>query len=86
MRRGGSSAFYHARAEIARPFTLPRCGSASALARAKTLAPTIRKLRASGITSANGIANALNEQGITTAQGKRWTARAIIAVEQRLSH
>ena len=58
---------------------------AKALARAKALAPTIRKLRASGITSANGIANALNEQGIATAQGKRWTARAVINVEQFMS-
>jgi len=55
---------------------------AKALARAKALAPTIGKLRASGITSANGIANALNEQGVTTAQGKCWTARAVINVEQ----
>lgn len=35
-----------------------------ALARAKALAPTIRKLRADGITSANGLANALNRKSL----------------------
>jgi hypothetical protein len=33
-------------------------------------------------TSANGLAAALNDQGIATAQGKRWTARAVINIEQ----
>jgi len=53
-----------------------------ALARAKALAPTLHKLRGGGITSANGLAAALNDQGIATAQGKRWTARAVINIEQ----
>jgi DNA invertase Pin-like site-specific DNA recombinase len=57
---------------------------AKALARARMLAPTFRKLRTDGITSANGMAAALNEQGIATAQGKRWTARAVINVERLL--
>jgi len=55
---------------------------AKALARAKALTPTFRKLRADGITSANGLAATLNEQGIATAQGKHWTARAVINIEQ----
>jgi DNA invertase Pin-like site-specific DNA recombinase len=58
---------------------------AKALARARVLAPTFDRLRASGITSANGLANALNEQGIATAQGKRWTARAVINLERFMS-
>jgi DNA invertase Pin-like site-specific DNA recombinase len=57
---------------------------AKALARARMLAPTFRTLRTDGITSANGLAAALNEQGIATAQGKRWTARAVINVERLL--
>ncbi len=55
---------------------------AKALARAKALTPTIRELRTAGVTSANGIARALNERGIATARGKRWSARAVIAVEK----
>jgi DNA invertase Pin-like site-specific DNA recombinase len=55
-----------------------------ARARAKALAPTLRKLRGKGITSANGLAAALNEKGIATAQGKRWTARAVINVARLL--
>jgi DNA invertase Pin-like site-specific DNA recombinase len=58
---------------------------AKALARARILAPTIERLRASGVTSANGLANALNDQGIATAQGKRWTARAVINLERFMS-
>ena len=54
---------------------------AKAVARARALAPTLHKLRKSGITSANALAGALNERGIATTQGKRWTARAVINVE-----
>jgi DNA invertase Pin-like site-specific DNA recombinase len=55
-----------------------------AVARAKALAPTLDTLRAKGITSANGIAAALNDQGVATARGKRWTARAVIDAERLL--
>jgi hypothetical protein len=55
-----------------------------AVARAKALAPTLRKLRTAGVTSANGLAAALNDQGIATARGKRWTARGVVDVERLL--
>ena len=59
---------------------------ARAIARAKAIAPTLQQLRASGITSATGIAKALNQQGIATALGKRWTARSIINLQQLLQN
>lgn len=43
-------------------------------ARRTDLLPVIEAIRAKGITSLNGIANALNEQNIPTATGKRWQA------------
>jgi Recombinase len=42
--------------------------------RTKGLAPTIAELRAQGATSLRQIAEGLNERGITTAQGGRWSA------------
>ncbi len=52
--------------------------------RAEGLAPTIAALRAEGITSANGIANALNDRGYATPRGGKWTARSVLNVEARL--
>jgi DNA invertase Pin-like site-specific DNA recombinase len=43
-------------------------------ARRTDLLPVIEAIRAKGITSLNGIANALNEQNIPTATGKQWQA------------
>lgn len=51
---------------------------------ATTIEPIIASIRASGIHSANAIANALNAQGVPTARGKLWTARAVMNVEARL--
>lgn len=51
---------------------------------AATIEPIIASIRASGINSANAVANALNAQGIPTARGKLWTARAVMNVEARL--
>ena len=34
--------------------------------------------------SANGTANALNERGLPSARGGKWTARSIISVRARL--
>ncbi len=51
---------------------------------AATIEPIIASIRASGINSANAIANALNAQGVVTARGKLWTARAVMNVEARL--
>jgi len=53
---------------------------AQALQRAKALAPSIAALRTKGIASANGLASALNQQGIRTARGKQWTARSVLNV------
>jgi DNA invertase Pin-like site-specific DNA recombinase len=55
-----------------------------AVERAKSLAPTIQRLRASGVASANGLAAALNQQGILTVHGKQWTARSVLNLEQLL--
>ena len=41
-------------------------------------------LRAEGITSANGIARALNARGYATPRGGRWTARSVLNVTGRL--
>ena len=47
---------------------------AKAAGRAEDLAPVIEAIRAQGITSASGIAKALNERGIPTARGGKWQA------------
>lgn len=52
--------------------------------RAKMLAGVLDNLRAQGITSANGMAKALNAQGIATARGGQWTARSVLNVLERL--
>lgn len=52
--------------------------------RAKMLAGLLEDLRAQGIISANGMARALNQQGIATARGGQWTARSVLNVLERL--
>lgn len=47
---------------------------AKSISRASDIAPIIRDIQASGITSASGIATALNDQGIPTARGGTWQA------------
>lgn len=42
--------------------------------RARDILPTIQRLQAEGITSASGIARALNDQGIPTPRGGTWQA------------
>jgi DNA invertase Pin-like site-specific DNA recombinase len=53
--------------------------------RAKMLSGVLEDLRAQGITSANGIARELNNQGIATARGGLWTARSVLNVLERLN-
>lgn len=53
-------------------------------ARAKMLSGVLEELKAQGITSANAMAKALNQQGIATARGGRWTARSVLNVIERL--
>ena len=48
--------------------------AAGADARAADILPVINGIRAAGVTSANGIARALNERSIPTARGGRWQA------------
>jgi DNA invertase Pin-like site-specific DNA recombinase len=58
---------------------------AAAGARARGLAATIDAIRGEGVTSANGIAKALNERSIATPRGGRWTARSVLNVVARLA-
>lgn len=59
--------------------------AAKAQARTADLAPTIQALRASGITSATGIAKALTEKGIPTSRGgDAWTTTQVSRVLARL--
>lgn len=56
----------------------------AAAERAKALAPIIAELQAAGISSLRGIAAALNERGVTTANGGQWTAVQVRRVIDRL--
>ena len=58
---------------------------ANADKRAAGLAATIDALRAEGVTSANGIAKALNERSIATPRGGQWTARSVLNLTARLA-
>ena len=57
---------------------------ASADERAAGLASTIDALKAEGITSANGIAGALNARGYATPRRGRWTALSVLNVKAQL--
>jgi DNA invertase Pin-like site-specific DNA recombinase len=57
---------------------------AKAAARAQDLAPVIEDIRAEGITSATGIAKALNDRGIPTARGTKWQAVQVQRLERAL--
>ncbi len=45
--------------------------------------PIIDEIRASGVTSFNGIANELNRRGVRTARGGRWAAMTVKRVVER---
>jgi DNA invertase Pin-like site-specific DNA recombinase len=51
--------------------------SAKAAHQLKMVRPMIEGLRASGITTLSGLADALNERGIQTPQGRRWHAMTV---------
>jgi Recombinase len=58
-------------------------------ARAKTLAPTIRKLRKAGFVAIKAIAHELNERRIPTAKGGKWhtnTTWRLLHRLKRLEH
>jgi hypothetical protein len=50
---------------------------------AQNVAPVIRDIRASGITSLRAIAAALNARGIPTARGGQWNATQVMSVLRR---
>ncbi len=58
---------------------------AGAQERAEGLAGIITSIKAEGITSANGIASALNTRHIATPRGGQWTARSVLNVLSRLA-
>ncbi len=54
-------------------------------ARARSLAPIITEIRATGVRSYNGIAAQLDKRGIPTARGGRWAATQVRDILLRLS-
>lgn len=52
--------------------------AAQAVAFAANVMPIIRQVQAAGITSARGIAAALNARGVRTARDGQWSARTVI--------
>jgi hypothetical protein len=59
---------------------------ARANASAATLAPIVRELQASGVTSLNAIADALNERGVPTPAGSHhWYASQVARLLKRLA-
>jgi DNA invertase Pin-like site-specific DNA recombinase len=50
---------------------------------AKTIAPIIRDIQASGVASHRGIARELNARGVATARGGQWTAVQVGAILRR---
>lgn len=55
-----------------------------AMARSAALEPTIAAIRATGVTSASGIARSLNEASISTPRGGRWSAKTATDILKRL--
>jgi hypothetical protein len=52
---------------------------------AANMLPVIREIQKEGVTSAAGIAAALNKRGITTARGKEWRNVQVAAVLARMA-
>jgi hypothetical protein len=50
---------------------------------ARNVAPVIREIKASGITSLRAVAAALNARGIPTARGGQWNATGVMSVLRR---
>lgn len=50
---------------------------------AANVLPLIREIQASGITSANAIAHRLNDRGVMTARGGKWTHVQVDAATQQ---
>jgi len=52
---------------------------------ASNVAPIIREIRASGVSSNRGVARALNARGVATARDGQWTAVQVGSILQRVS-
>jgi DNA invertase Pin-like site-specific DNA recombinase len=73
----------------------PRLAEASAIAIAASkeaadrfaanVAPIIKQIQASGVSSLRGVARTLSARGVKTARGGQWTARMVINVLRRAS-
>jgi DNA invertase Pin-like site-specific DNA recombinase len=51
---------------------------------ASRIAPVLAKLKAEGVTTANGLARALNERSVPAPRGGTWTARSVLNIASRL--
>ena len=51
---------------------------------AKNVAPIIREIQSSGVTSHRAIARSLNSRGIATARGSEWTAVQVASILRRV--
>jgi hypothetical protein len=58
--------------------------SAQANFRASLLLPIIEELNVAGITSRRDVAAALNERGVATARGGRWSADHVKSLMKRI--
>ena len=68
------------------PSIADKARTARAVARAADLAPIVKELQATGVTSLNGIAEALNERGVPTpASSGHWHAMQVSRVLKRLA-
>jgi hypothetical protein len=68
------------------PSIADKARTARAVARAANLAPIVRALQANGVTTLNGIAEALNERGVPTAAGSgNWHATQVARLLRRLA-
>lgn len=54
-------------------------------ARAKDLIEVLADLENEGVTSANAQANALNDRGIVTARGGKWSAQSVLNMKARIA-
>jgi hypothetical protein len=61
-----------------------KANKAAANAQAKALEPTIRELRAAGITSVRAIAAALNDQKVPSTRGGEWHPTSVDRLLSRL--
>jgi hypothetical protein len=67
------------------PSSADRARVARAVARAANLAPVVKELQVSGVTSLNGIAEALNARGVPTPAGNgHWHATQVARLLKRL--